>query len=147
MRVWWSEVRSLPRWSVGGDVQTVAMLDHFGFQCTDLNSAARFYDAVLAPLGGRRIMDFGEAIGYGVGDIPDFWIGEQSTGNGFRESHIAFSAGDRSAVEAFFAAATNLGSEVLHEPRSWPEYHPGYYAAFVRDPDGNNVEAVCHTVS
>ena len=122
------------------------MLDHFGFQCTDLDASARFYDAVLATLGGRRIMDFGEAIGYGIGDAPDFWIGKQSTGDGFRESHIAFAADDRSVVDAFRAAATNLGAEVLHEPRLWPEYHPGYYGAFVRDPDGNNVEAVCHTV-
>lgn len=121
------------------------MLDHFGFQCADIDAAAQFYDAVLAPLGGRRIMDFGEAIGYGVDDKPDFWIGTQSTGEGFRESHIAFAAADRSAVDAFFTAATDLGAEVLHEPRLWPEYHPGYYGAFVRDPDGNNVEAVCHT--
>ena len=55
-----------------------------------------------------------------------------------------FSAPDRSSVLAFFAAAQTLGAEVLHEPRVWPEYHPGYFGAFVRDPDGNNVEAVCH---
>jgi catechol 2,3-dioxygenase-like lactoylglutathione lyase family enzyme len=120
------------------------MIDHFGFQCADLAASAAFYDAVLAPLGGHRIMDFGVAIGYGVDDKPDFWIGGQQTGDGFRESHIAFEADSRDAVDAFFAAATGLGAEVLHQPREWPEYHPGYYGAFVRDPDGNNVEAVCH---
>jgi catechol 2,3-dioxygenase-like lactoylglutathione lyase family enzyme len=119
------------------------MMDHVGFQTTDLDASARFYDTVLTPLGARRVMDFGAAIGYGR-DRPDFWISRQETGDGFRESHIAFAADDRSAVDAFFAAATGLGAEVLHEPRVWPEYHEDYYGAFVRDPDGNNVEAVCH---
>jgi catechol 2,3-dioxygenase-like lactoylglutathione lyase family enzyme len=66
------------------------------------------------------------------------------TGDGFREAHIAFTAADRATVDAFFAAAVGVGADVLHEPRLWPEYHPNYYGAFVRDPDGNNVEAVCH---
>ncbi len=102
------------------------------------------YDTVLATLGGQRIFDFGQAIGYGVPPFPDFWIGGQTTGDGFRESHIAFTAADRATVRAFFEAAVGAGAEVLHEPREWPEYHPNYYGAFVRDPDGNNVEAVCH---
>jgi catechol 2,3-dioxygenase-like lactoylglutathione lyase family enzyme len=90
-------------------------------------------------------MDFGEIIGFGVAPKPDFWIGPRTTGQGFRECHIAFVAPDRNAVRGFFDAATSRGAEVLHEPRLWPEYHPDYYGAFVRDPDGNNVEAVCHT--
>jgi catechol 2,3-dioxygenase-like lactoylglutathione lyase family enzyme len=121
------------------------MIDHLSIQCADTAAAARFYDAVLAPLGGTRVMDFGEVIGFGIAPKPDFWIGPQSTGAGFRESHIAFVAPDRVAVRAFFAAAVANGAEVLHEPRVWPEYHPTYYGAFVRDPDGNNVEAVCHS--
>jgi catechol 2,3-dioxygenase-like lactoylglutathione lyase family enzyme len=123
----------------------VAMIDHLSIQCADVETSAEFYDTVLATVGGARIMDFGEVIGYGVPPMPDFWIGPRATGGGFRESHIAFSAPDRAAVRAFFAAATGVGAEVLHEPRVWPEYHPTYYGAFVRDPDGNNVEAVCHT--
>ena len=119
------------------------MIDHVSVQCRDLAASAAFYDAVLAPLGGRRVLDFGAAIGYGT-DAPDFWIGGHTTGDGFRESHLAFVAPDRAAVDAFFAVATGRGAEVLHEPRVWPEYHPNYYGAFVRDPDGNNVEAVCH---
>jgi catechol 2,3-dioxygenase-like lactoylglutathione lyase family enzyme len=119
------------------------MLDHLSIQCDDLAASARFYDTVLAPLGGRRMRDFGAAIGYGV-DRPSFWLGGHATGEGFRESHIAFMANDRASVDAFFAAATAMGAEVLHEPRLRPEYHPDYYGAFVRDPDGNNVEAVCH---
>ena len=107
-------------------------------------SSAAFYDAVLEPLGARRLMDFGVAIGYGVPPHPDFWIGAFDAGEGFRESHIAFTASDRATERAFFDAAVGAGAEVLHEPRIGPEYHEHYYGAFVRDPDGNNVEAVCH---
>ena len=89
-------------------------------------------------------MDFGDVIGYGLPSTPDFWIGRQTTGEGFRESHLAFSAPTRDAVRAFFDAAVGVGAPVLHEPRVWPEYHADYYGALVRDPDGNNVEAVCH---
>jgi catechol 2,3-dioxygenase-like lactoylglutathione lyase family enzyme len=121
------------------------MLDHLSIQCADVPATAAFYDTVLATIGGTRIMDFGEFIGYGVGGKPDFWIGPQQTGEGFRENHIAFAAPDRAAVRAFFDAAVAAGAEVLHEPRLWPEYHPTYFGAFVRDPDGNNVEAVCHS--
>jgi catechol 2,3-dioxygenase-like lactoylglutathione lyase family enzyme len=120
------------------------MLDHVGIQCADVPASAAFYDAALAPLGVTRLMDFGVAIGYGNDPKPDFWIGEFDSGEGFRESHLAFAAPDRATVRAFFAAAVAAGAEVLHEPRLWPEYHPTYYGAFVRDPDGNNVEAVCH---
>ena len=120
------------------------MIDHVSIQCDDPEASAAFYDAVLAPLGGRRVMEFGPVIGYGVPPMPDFWIGPHETGDGFRESHLAFTAPDRPAVHAFFDAAVAAGAEVLHEPREWPEYHPNYFGAFVRDPDGNNVEAVCH---
>jgi len=120
------------------------VLDHVSLQCVDMVASARFYDAVLAPLGGVRIMDFGNVIGYGIPPQPDFWIGAQTTGEGFRESHIAFTAPDRASVRAFFDAAVAAGAEVLHQPKEWPEYHQHYYGAFVRDPDGNNVEAVSH---
>jgi catechol 2,3-dioxygenase-like lactoylglutathione lyase family enzyme len=120
------------------------MIDHVSIQCTDPAASAAFYDAVLEPLGGRRVMEFGPVIGYGVPPMPDFWIGPHETGEGFRESHLAFTAPDRATVQAFFEAAIAVGAEVLHEPRVWPEYHPNYFGAFVRDPDGNNVEAVCH---
>ena len=119
------------------------MIDHVGMQCRDMEASAAFYDAVLAPLGGKRIMDFGEAIGYGT-QFPIFWISKHNSGEGFSESHLAFQAPDRAAVQAFFDTAVAHGAEVLHEPRLWPEYHEHYFGAFVRDPDGNNVEAVCH---
>jgi catechol 2,3-dioxygenase-like lactoylglutathione lyase family enzyme len=120
------------------------MLDHLSIQCADVAASANFYDAVLAPLGGRRLMAFGEVIGFGVAPSPEFWLGPRATGEGFRESHIAFAAPDRASVRAFLDAAIATGAEVLHPARVWPEYHADYYGAFVRDPDGNNVEAVCH---
>jgi catechol 2,3-dioxygenase-like lactoylglutathione lyase family enzyme len=120
------------------------MLDHVSIQCADVAASAAFYDAVLAPLGGQRIMDFANVIGYGAPPMPEFWLGPQATGEGFRESHLAFTASDRASVRAFFEAAVRSGAAVLHEPRLWPQYHANYYGAFVRDPDGNNVEAVCH---
>ena len=119
------------------------MIDHFGIQCRYMDASKAFYDTVLAAVGARRILDFDEAIGYGV-DTPNFWIsGATSDGPGL-EAHIAFAAPSRAAVREFFAAAVGAGAEVLHEPRLWPEYHATYYGAFVRDPEGNNVEAVCH---
>ena len=120
------------------------MLDHLGIQCADLDAASSFYDTVLATLGATRIMDFGEAMGYGIDGKPDFWLSRLATGEPNRENHIAFEAADRASVRAWFDAAVGHGATVLHEPRVWPEYHPNYYGAFVRDPDGNNVEALCH---
>jgi catechol 2,3-dioxygenase-like lactoylglutathione lyase family enzyme len=120
------------------------MLDHVSIQCADVSASAAFYDAVLAPLGGARILDLDQVIGYGRPPRPTFWIGQQRTGDGFRESHLAFTAPDRAAVRAFYDAAVRAGAEVLHAPRVWPEYHEDYFGTFIRDPDGNNVEAVSH---
>jgi catechol 2,3-dioxygenase-like lactoylglutathione lyase family enzyme len=126
------------------------MIDHLGINCSDLPAAAAFYDRVLGVLGHRRLMDFGEAIGYGT-QQPTFWISAQPpqgpAAGPNREIHVAFTASDAAAVRAFFQAATEMGGEVLHPPRIWPEYHEHYYGAFVRDLDGNNVEAVCHTAA
>jgi catechol 2,3-dioxygenase-like lactoylglutathione lyase family enzyme len=131
-----------PREVSGG--RMAGVLDHVGMQCTDLVASAAFYDAVLVPLGGQRIMDFGSAIGYGIPPHADFWISAKETGDGFAESHLAFIAPSRAAVRAFFDVAVAEGASVLHQPRLWPEYHATYFGAFVRDPDGNNIEAVCH---
>jgi catechol 2,3-dioxygenase-like lactoylglutathione lyase family enzyme len=120
------------------------MLDHVALQCADVSASAEFYDKVLSPLGGERIVEFGDVVGFGAPPRPDFWLGPQNTGEGFRETHLAFIAPSRDAVDAFFAAAVAIGAEVLYEPQIWPEYHANYYGAFVRDPDGNNVEAVSH---
>ena len=124
------------------------MLDHLGVQVTDVEASLAFYLQTFAPIGVR------EAVRFPVGDtsvvglagpdgVPDFWLspGQRSE---TRELHVAFAAPDRAAVDAVHAAATAAGVEVLHTPREWPEYHPGYYAVFLRDPDGHNVEAVHH---
>jgi catechol 2,3-dioxygenase-like lactoylglutathione lyase family enzyme len=119
-----------------------AMINHLSIQVRDLAASADFYDTVLAPLGASRVLDFGDAIAYGT-DSPEFWLGAVSTEGEAREMHLAFTAPDRAAVVAFHDAAVAKGAEVLHAPRLWPEYDASYYGAFVRDPDGNNVEAVC----
>jgi len=121
------------------------MLDHLSIQCSDPQRSLTFYDTVLATLGGGRVFSFGDVVGYGAEGQPIFWVGPLTTGEPNREVHIAFRATTREAVRAFHDAATSIGAEVLHEPQEWPEYHANYFGAFVRDPDGNNVEAVCHS--
>ena len=119
------------------------MIDHFGINCADLQKTAAFYDKVLATLGHRRLLDFEVAVGYGT-DKPDFWLSTFDGVGPNREVHVAFTAPDAATVRSFFQAAVDQGAEVLHEPKLWPEYHAHYYGGFVRDPEGNNLEAVCH---
>ncbi|MFF3489522.1 VOC family protein [Streptomyces sp. NPDC002701] len=119
------------------------MLDHVEIQVADPEASAAFYDAVLAPLGAGRRIEHRQRIGYGPGR-PEFWIGPVAgPASPSRETHLAFAAPDRDAVDAFHAAAVAQGAQVLYRPKVWPQYHDSYYAAFVRDPDGNNVEALC----
>jgi catechol 2,3-dioxygenase-like lactoylglutathione lyase family enzyme len=120
------------------------VIDHFGINCADLAKSTEFYDTVLGVLGYTRQMDYEVAIGYGKDGFPHFWIADGKDMGPNREIHVAFQAADIDAVQAFYDTALKLGAESLHEPRLWPEYHPGYFGAFVRDPDGNNVEAVFH---
>ncbi len=114
----------------------------------DWERSKAFYDKVLGVLGFTRQMDYQVAIGYGVEGKPDFWIAgsERRRGDGSqpRDAFSRSQAADTGAVQAFYDAALELGADSLHAPRLWPEYHPGYFWAFVRDPDGNNVEAVFH---
>lgn len=120
------------------------MIDHFGIICADCDRSQEFYDAVLGVLGYSRQMDVGPAIGYGRDRKPDFWIEDRGDRPPTQGIHFAFQATSTPGVHAFHDAALALGAESLHAPRLFPEYHPGYFAAFVRDPDGNNVEAVFH---
>ncbi len=123
------------------------MIDHLGINCANWDDSKAFYDRVLGILGYTRQMDLQVAIGYGRDGKPDFWIADMSAGDAGgpnREVHVAFAAKDVEDVTAFYDAAIEQGAESLHAPRLWPEYHPGYFGAFVRDPDGNNVEAVFH---
>ncbi|WEJ57527.1 VOC family protein [Devosia sp. FJ2-5-3] len=124
------------------------MLDHVGILVADWNKAKAFYDAALAPLGVTLLNQVPEEYtgglkvgGYGR-DKPDFWLTESREPGPGR--HYAFSAKTRAEVDAFYAAAMANGGRDNGGPGLRPDYHPNYYAAFVIDPDGNNVEAVCH---
>lgn len=124
------------------------MLDHIGLQVRDVEASLDFYLRTFAAIGMREAMRFPYldtiAVGLsGPDGVPGFWLGPP-TGDETRELHIAFRAPDRAAVDAVHEAAVSAGVEVLHAPREWPEYHPGYYAVFLRDLDGHNVEAVHH---
>jgi catechol 2,3-dioxygenase-like lactoylglutathione lyase family enzyme len=124
------------------------MLDHLALQCADVDAAASFYVRVFAACGVREAMRFDHPEGSVVGlsgpdGFPTLWFGAVE-GPGNRPVHLALTAPSREAVEEVFAAARAAGAEILHEPGRHPEYHPGYYGVFFRDPDGNNVEAVHH---
>jgi catechol 2,3-dioxygenase-like lactoylglutathione lyase family enzyme len=125
------------------------MLDHLALQVADVDAAADFYTRVFAPCEVREAMRIQSPAGVVVGlcgpdGFPKLWLGPLVDA-GARPVHLALATPSREAVDAVFAAARDAGTEILHEPRIWPEYHPGYYGVFFRDPDGNNVEAVHHT--
>ncbi|WP_374469276.1 VOC family protein [Phenylobacterium sp.] len=117
------------------------MLDHVSLNVSDYAAAQAFYDAALKPLGLARMA--GDGAHYaGYGDSrPFFWIGQ---GRGGAAAHVAFGAAERATVDAFHAAAMAAGGRDNGAPGLRAQYHPDYYGAFVLDPDGNNIEAVCH---
>jgi catechol 2,3-dioxygenase-like lactoylglutathione lyase family enzyme len=118
------------------------MFDHVGLEVADAQASKAFYDRALEPLGASVVMEYGgKAYGYGTDRKPVFWIGER--GEVGAPVHVAFSAPDRSTVDAFHSAALEAGGRDNGEP-GLRSYHEHYYGAFVLDPDGNNVEAVCH---
>jgi catechol 2,3-dioxygenase-like lactoylglutathione lyase family enzyme len=124
------------------------MFSHIGVQAADVERSAEFYTAVFGPLGLHEVRRFdtpgGPVIGLaGADGKPGLWFSPALRPDD-RELHIALHAPGRDAVDAVHAAAVAAGVEVLHAPREWPEYHPGYYGVFLRDPDGHNVEAVYH---
>jgi catechol 2,3-dioxygenase-like lactoylglutathione lyase family enzyme len=118
------------------------MLDHIMLRVKDYAESKRFYDEVLGTLGYRMLMEFGEGGGYGD-TKPYFWIGQSEDPH--PRIHIAFAAKDHAAVDAFHARALKLGAKDDGAPGLRPQYHPAYYGAFVIDPNGHNIEAVCHT--
>ena len=134
-----------------GAVQDRVMIDHLGINCSDLERAAAFYDAVLGVLGHRRLLDYEVAIGYGT-TKPDFWIGRAARRRPGvrpqpRDPRRLLAPTPPTRPRVLRRPPWRMGAEVLHEPRHFPEYHDHYFGAFVRDPDGNNVEAVCHTAA
>jgi catechol 2,3-dioxygenase-like lactoylglutathione lyase family enzyme len=117
------------------------MIDHMSINVSNPAASKRFYEAALKPLGYSTLKDYGEqAVGLGEGGKPDFWLAKGEP----RPTHIAFSSPDRAAVDAFYAAAIAAGGRDNGAPGVRVQYHAGYYGAFVLDPDGYNVEAVCH---
>ncbi|HKD65609.1 MAG TPA: VOC family protein [Candidatus Binataceae bacterium] len=118
------------------------MLDHVGLAVADFARSKEFFKRALAPLGYQLVMEFDEAAGFGSEGKPDFWIGKGSAGG---NSHIAFTATKRKIVDDFYKAAMSAGGRDNGKPGLRTQYHPNYYGAFVFDPEGNNVEAVCHT--
>ena len=124
------------------------MIDHVGFPVSDYARSKAFYEKALAPLGYMLIMEVRQevrdspAAGFGKNGKPDFWIGGEGGLQGVL--HIAIAADDRATVDAFHRAALAAGAKDNGKPGLRPQYHPNYYGAFVLDPDGHNVEAVCH---
>jgi len=127
------------------------MIDHITFGIRDYDRATAFYDAALAPLGLRRLIELPtdetdgiRVCAYGA-DAPCFWLAEERAVSGML--HIALRARDPAKVRAFHAAALRAGGTCNGPPGLRPQYHASYYAAFVRDPDGHNIEAVCHAAT
>ena len=125
------------------------MIDHIGMPVRDLARATEFYLQALAPLGIAIVMrvsaeesGHGAAVGFGANQKPFFWIGEGERLGG--HVHVAFAASSREAVDAFYRAGLAAGGKDNGPPGLRPHYHANYYGAFVLDPDGNNIEAVCH---
>lgn len=124
------------------------MIDHVGFPVAEYARAKAFYEKALAPLGYVLIMEVQQnehdapAAGFGADGKPDFWIGGE--GGIDKPLHVAIVARDRAAVDAFHQAALGAGGRDNGAPGLRAHYHPNYYAAFVCDPDGHNIEAVCH---
>ena len=120
------------------------MFDHVGLNVRDYAASRAFYERALGPLGYSVVMAFDEwkACGFGTESQPTFWISEREPAT--TGTHLAFTAPDRSTVDAFHEAALDAGGIDNGRPGIRAHYHPTYYGAFVHDLDGNNVEAVCH---
>lgn len=118
------------------------MLDHVGVNVRDIDASRSFYMQALAPLGYEILMQFPEAVGFGRDGRPTFWIVRREPYNS--GVHVAFAAVDRASVDQFWRAALDADGTDHGGPGLRPQYHPHYYGAFVLDPDGNNIEAVCH---
>lgn len=117
------------------------MLDHIVIGASDLAASKAFYADALAPLGIAPILEFPGTVGFGAQGKPEFWLRE---GGGHEAAHVAFRAPDRATVDAFHTAALEANGRDNGGPGVREVYHPTYYGAFVLDPDGHNVEAVCH---
>lgn len=118
------------------------MIDHIGVSVSDIAKAKAFYTKALSPIGYEIVMEYEGWAGLGADGKPDFWLVEK--GEIRPAMHIAFHAASRLQVKEFHDAALAAGAKDNGPPGLRPEYHPTYYGAFVIDPDGHNIEAVCH---
>lgn len=118
------------------------MIDHVALNVKDKAKSKAFYEQALTPLGYATVMDFPEGTGLGPQGKPVFWIARRDPVSA--GAHVAFHCKNRQAVDAFYEAAIAAGGQDNGKPGIRAQYHPSYYGAFVLDPDGNNVEAVCH---
>lgn len=118
------------------------MIDHLTWTVRDIGRSKSFYSAALAPLGYGVVMEFEGMLGLGRPEKPFFWLKQGQTPT--TPMHLAFRADDRRSVDAFHAAALAAGAQDNGPPGLRPDYHPNYYGAFVFDPDGHPIEAVCH---
>lgn len=121
------------------------MIDHIILTVSDFEASRAFYRAALGPLGYDVVMEFGRGCGFGVEGAPDFWIHQADPVR--PPIHVAFASADRAGVDRFYDSAMAAGGVDNGPPGLRPHYHPNYYGAFVLDPDGNNIEAVCHRPS
>lgn len=117
------------------------MFDHVLLKVKDVNASKRFYNAALAPLGFQVEYEGDGMVGFGPKGAPALWL---SKGDPTGPVHLAFVAKTRDAVKAFYAAALPAGGKDNGKPGLRPDYGSNYYGGFVKDPDGNNIEAVCH---
>jgi len=118
------------------------MFDHLGFAVADFDKSRAFYLKALGPLGVGVVMEGDGYCGLGRDRRPQFWIGRGDASPG--RMHLAFTAKNRDEVRAFYEAAIKAGGKDNGPPGLRPNYHPNYYGAFVIDPNGHNIEAVCH---
>ena len=116
------------------------MIAHTSLAVSDYKKSKDFYTKVLKTLGYTQNMEYGEAAGFNDGKNTDFWIGTNEKGVVY--SHVAFEAKNKEEVQNFYATALELGAKDNGAPGYRKEYWPGYYAAFILDPDGHNIEAV-----
>jgi len=126
------------------------MIDHIGIVASDFEKSKKFFSEALSAIGYSLIAEFPASVtghtdvaGFGEPPKPDFWISRGKATNS--PVHIAFRVGSRSVVDAFYKAAIAAGGRDNGGPGVRAHYHPNYYGAFVLDPDGHNVEAVCHS--
>jgi len=133
------DVRGRTRVMMALGANRMSIIDHFNLPVKDIERSRRFYEIALEPLGYRFLMQDGNAVGFGI----DNWnFGLVETKTPFSQMHLAFVAGSAEHVHRFYVSALHAGGRANGEPALRPQYHSAYFAAFVLDPDGHNIEAV-----